>query len=163
MRIESHATSGFFGRARLAPRYDADVTEAWEITAEILPHEDFEEESLAHAKSSLWKNRKLLKDVQYSGVKVRNQKGNVVVFSTGEMDANLSTDSEFSSAIDTVYSKESSCERSNLRFLHEDGAALPSRDIHVLIGGRVNEFAIPGLCSKDDYEYALGRLLQHNK
>ena len=40
---------------------------------------------------------------------------------------------------------------------------LPSKDVHVILKGKLNEFAIPAQCSKQDYEYVLNQLRKYNK
>ena len=39
---------------------------------------------------------------------------------------------------------------------------LPSRDVHVLLKGALNEFAVTAKCSKQDYEYVLTQLRKYN-
>jgi hypothetical protein len=162
MRIASHATlRGVFpGRLRTL-RYSDDVSELWGVIGEIIPFEDFEEESLARAKASFWNNHdKLSDEISYKRVKVRDEYGNTSTFASGSTLSGAATQAK---AIDTVYDKSATSDAMSLAFLLPDGTATPSNELYVLIGGASNEFAIPSLCSKDSYEYVLGRLLHHNR
>lgn len=49
----------------------------------------------------------------------------------------------------------------NIWFKKRDDNPL-NDDIHVLLTGELNEFALPGQCRKDDYEHVLRRLLELN-
>jgi hypothetical protein len=133
----------------------------WGVIGEIIPFEDFEEESLARAKASFWNNHdKLSDEISYKRVKVRDEYGNTSTFASGSTLSGAATQAK---AIDTVYDKSATSDAMSLAFLLPDGTATPSNELYVLIGGASNEFAIPSLCSKDSYEYVLGRLLHHNR
>jgi hypothetical protein len=167
MGVESHASrrtqpAGKVRSRSLRPyRYDEDVEVLWDLCGDVFPREDFKEVPLSKAKANLWKQRQQLKDeVRYSDLTARNESGSIQRMATGDLDADLSSDRSASQSVD-IFARRAVFERANIYF--RKGDPLPSREIHVLLGGRINEFAIPALCSKDDYEYVLGRLIYHNR
>jgi hypothetical protein len=144
-------------------QYDEAVRKMWDMLSYIFTPTSFEEIPLARVKTTLWRKRdELQQEIRYSDSIVRNDSGTTLRIATGDMDANLSDDNDAAKSLDSFMSSRAYCDRTNVWFVHRDGA-LPSRDIHTIIGGRVNEFAIPAACSKEDYEHVLGRLLHYNK
>jgi len=167
MAVESHASrrpqpAGLAGsRILRAYRYDEDVELLWDLCGDVFPREEFKEVSLSRAKANLWKKRQQLKnEVRYSDLTARNESGSIQRMATGDLEADLSSDISASRSVD-VFARRAIFERTNIYF--RKGNPLPSREIHVLLGGRINEFAITASCSKDDYDYVLGRLLYHNR
>jgi hypothetical protein len=165
MCVESHT-----GRREMQNRsvrgrqYYDDVEVLWDICGDVFPRGDFEEVPLTKAKANLWKKRGQLKDeVRYSDLTVRNDHGLTQRMATGDIDSDLSSDKIASESVDHFFDARAYCDRSNIFFRRRKGKPIPSREIHTLLAGRVNEFAVPARCSKDDYGYVLGRLLHHNK
>lgn len=54
------------------------------------------------------------------------------------------------------------CDSNNLFFRQREGYDTPSREVHVLMSGEYNEFAITTYCKTEDYEYVLQRVLEFN-
>jgi hypothetical protein len=59
-------------------------------------------------------------------------------------------------------SHDAHCDASNIWFKAGPGS-VPARDLHVLLAGDVNEFAITARCSETDFEYALSELRSLNR
>jgi hypothetical protein len=162
MAVESHSgprAAGARGLRRY--RYNEDVDELWTICGDVFPRDDFELVPLTRVKANLWKKRReLSEEVRFSDVAGRNEAGSILRMATGDLEDDLSSDTSASRSVD-VFARRAIFDRSNIYFRKRD--PLPSREIHVLVGGMINEFAVPASCSKDDYDYILGRLLYHNR
>lgn len=83
------------------------------------------------------------------------RRGNVMLAATGHQNASLVDDEGASGCLDTFLGHEAHYDRSNIWLLQ--GKPVPSRDLHILLGGMNNEFAITAKRSPSDYEYALSR------
>lgn len=161
--VQSHSETRVTRRVggRRGYRYNEDLEVLWDLCGDVFPRDDFKEVPLTRAKTRLWRNRHKLKDeIRFSDLTARNEVGSIQRMATGDLDADLSSDASASRSID-VFAKRAIFERSNVYFRKRD--PLPSREIHVLMSGLPNEFAVPISCSKDDYECVLGRLLYHNR
>jgi hypothetical protein len=72
----------------------------------------------------------------------------------------LFNDPGASNSLDEFLKHRAYCDKSNVWWL-KGGAkqgVIPSRDVHVLLRGTINEFVVPAKCSKQDYEYVLDQL-----
>lgn len=148
LRIASHTNSS---------KYAEDVTAMWKQLDGVLDESDFSLVSLQKAKDRLWKDRdKLSQLVRYSDSVLRNDQGTVLKAATGEMSASLIDDAGAVGSLNEFMRHDAVCDATNIWFLAKDPA--PSRDIHVLLSGQVNEFAITAHCIPADYEYVLGQL-----
>lgn len=147
---------------RGSSRYDEDLkllTARWKPLVDIgamIPV------SLAKAKKSLWTDRKALaKKIRYSDVTVRND-DDISLKAFGNADtANVAGNAAAQHSVDTFLKSDGYCDSSNIWFTKVEGG-LPSRDIHVVLHGAHNEFAVPTNCSQADYEYVLSELLGLN-
>jgi hypothetical protein len=153
MRIQSHISSS---------RYDADLKAMWVILGEFLPPTKFSELSLGRAKFRLWQNREATKKkVRFSDSTMRNNIGSKIVASTATENADLFEDSSIGPSLDKFLQHGAYCDSSNIYFRPHDGVI--NRELHVLLLGRGNEFAITGSCTKNEYDYVLNELRLHNK
>ncbi len=153
LRIQSH---------RNTSEYKEDVERFWTLIGALLPGKAFAEVPLSKAKQGLWEKREELKGVvRYSGAQLRDSKKTVLTAATGTASANLSEDEGAAKSLDQFLEHDAYCDGSNIWWLPNSG--VPSTDLHVLLSGLINEFAVTMKCSKEDYEYALSQLRQHNK
>lgn len=154
IRIKSHVNSS---------KYDGDVFKFRRELAAFLPINEFREVSLTTAKDTLWRERLALRDmIRYTDATVKNAAGNSLRAVTGSDVADLSDDDSIGSSVDRVMSVDSSayCEDANLYFRKVDGL---SGDVHVLLDGEVNEFALPANCTEEEYNYVLGKIRFFNR
>lgn len=147
--------------------YNGDVSKMWNLLSFLFSPGQFREHSLGKKKTDFWRNRAALgKVLRYSDSILRNTLGTVLTASTGELQLSLIDDPGASNGLDQFLKyKGGYCDASNIWWLRGDGAAngtgpetLPSKDVHVLLRGKVNEFVVPAKCSKQDYEYVLDKL-----
>lgn len=153
MRIQSHISSS---------RYEADINRVWNMVRDFLPPNKFVEHSLRKAKNRMWDKRdELKKKIRFSDSTMRNDIGNTIIASTGSETADLFEDSSIGPSLDQFLQHGGHCDSSNIWFRPCDGVM--SREIHVLLYGRNNEFAVTATCARNEYEYVLNELRAHNK
>jgi hypothetical protein len=147
--------------------YNADVSKMWNLLSFLFSPGQFREFSLGKKKTDFWKNRTSLgKVLRYSDSTLRNTLGTVLTASTGEIQLSLIDDPGASNGLDQFLKyKGGYCDASNLWWLRGGGKPgksefdmVPSKDVHALLRGKVNEFVVPAKCSKQDYEYVLDQL-----
>ena len=161
LRIYSHENSS---------DYRNDVSKMWSFLSFLFSPGDFNELPIGKAKTNLWKKRNSLKSViRYSDSTLRNALGTALSASTGSEQQSLFDDLGASNSLDEFLKHKAYCDTSNIWWLKGGGKQaenefdmLPSRDVHVLLKGALNEFAVTAKCSKQDYEYVLTQLRKYN-
>lgn len=153
MRIAARSTG--------SRKYDDAVRSFWYRLRFILQDSDFSMISLAP-----FKNRLMLGDadlkakVRSSNSVLRNEFGTRMDVSSGADDADLYGDSGAEKGAAAFLAENGGhCEGSVFAFVKN---ADLSRDIHVLLSGAPNEFAISADCSEADYEYVLHQIRAFN-
>lgn len=123
----------------------------------IVPMLGFVQTPLRKAKDALWNSRALYDGkIRYSEIAVRNDDDYVLKAVGGSLESNVSSNQASVSSLQSFIEMEGQCESFNLWF---SKAHTPSkRDVHFLLSGEVNEFAINASCTLDDYEYVLSEL-----
>lgn len=150
--------------------YQNDVTKMWSLLSFLFPPSDFSEYPIAKAKTNLWTKRNALKSViRYSDSVLRNSLGTALSASTGSEQQSLFDDQGASNSLDEFLKHKAYCDSSNIWWLKGGGKEsdnefemLPSKDVHVILKGKLNEFTIPAKCSKQDFEYVLDQLRKYN-
>jgi hypothetical protein len=143
-------------------KYKEDIHSFWALINGIISRESFAELHLRVAKDKLATQPVELSGiVKYSQSVMRDPTGATMKLATGQPDSDL-TNSPAARAGSFAFSQnDGSCESSNIWFVARDGLPL-ARDVHILLSGETNEFAITQHCTKDDYEYVLGQILSLN-
>lgn len=142
-------------------RYQADVDGLLNAVHPLIPKGEYKYLPLGKAKDKLWDNRDKLKAaVRYSDYTLRNDAGTTLRAATAFSDDDLIEDADALSSMD-LFKQDAACISSNIYFKIPDGEK--PREIHVLISGELNEFAIPAACTALDYEYVLEQIRQHNQ
>lgn len=144
-------------------KYEAEVHRFWKQINRLIPVSEFSELSLSNVKERLWVNRASLGQlIRYSDSTVRDAAGNVLRAASGADTADLNTNQAVGQSLDFLLDKDknSYCEGANLWFKKTDGL---STDVHVLLTGDSNEFALPANCSEEDYKYVLDQLRHFNQ
>jgi hypothetical protein len=153
LRIQSHDNSN---------KYDGDLTRFMRIINSFIPSARFTEISLSKAKDTMWAKREELRElIRYTDASVIDEQGNRIQAATGSDQSNLS-DSAAGKSVDFVLKEDANayCSDSNIWFLKSD--KLPNQ-VHVLLNGASNEFAIPRKCSAADYNYVLSQIRHFNR
>jgi hypothetical protein len=153
LRIQSHLNT---------TKYEADVRRMWLALKEFLPPKLFKEFHLTKAKSQLWQERDTLKKkIRFSDSTMINNFGTTLVASTGAEENDLFEDSGATESIDHFLEHGAYTDSSNIWWRPLEGET--NREVHMLLSGRSNEFAITASCTKLEYEYVLNELRVHNK
>ena len=154
IRIQSHHSS---------TKYEADITRIWKVIGDFLPVTEFSPFSLSKAKSKLWAARgDLTKKIRFKDSLLMNAVGTSMLTSTGDEQGDLFADTNASASIDTfLEGRGAYCDSANIWFLPVENVF--EREVHVLLSGQDNEFAITANCTKTEYDYVLNELRLHSK
>lgn len=127
----------------------------------FIPLDGFSTISLGAAKDKILKDRaKLAVEFRYSNSTAVNDLGAVMQISSSSQDDNLSSDSGSMAAIDSFLASDGHVTGANVYAKIPDTA--PQREIHLLLNGDINEFAIPVACSEGEYSYVRGKVISLN-
>jgi hypothetical protein len=153
IRIQSYANS---------TQYAADLNRIRTMLRDYLPPALFKPVSLSKAKKALWDNRTARdRKIRFSDSIMRNDYGTTLAASTGTEQADLFKDSGASDSIDHFLDEGAYCDAENIWWLRRDGVT--DREIHTLLSGENNEFAITAACTRSEYEYVLNELKLFNR
>lgn len=127
----------------------------------FIPLDGFATVSLNNAKTKILKDRvKLADEIRYSHSTARNDLGAVMQISSSSQEDNLSSDDGSMAALDSFLASDGHVTGTNVYVKIPDTS--PQREIHLLIGGEVNEFAVPVACSAEEYSYVRGKVISLN-
>ena len=143
-------------------KYDGDLTRFLGLISQFIYIGKFGDTSLTKAKDTMWEQRDQLKaEIEYTDACVVDVYGNQVKAATGSQQGSLS-DGAVAKSVDYVLAEDDDayCAESNLWFLKSNHL---TSDIHVLLNGAPNEFAITKKCSAADYEYVLNKIRHFNR
>ena len=84
-----------------------------------------------------------------------------IAASTGTEQADLFKDSGASGSIDHFLDKGAHCDAENIWWVRRGGVI--DREIHTLLSGENNEFAVTAACTRTEYEYVLNELRIFNR
>lgn len=144
-------------------KYEDEVHRIWKYFEPFFPSASFKDVSLRHAKDNMWKNREEWKEVyEYSNHWVRDEFGNVLSAITAGGKRGLSSNKALSGGLDYTLNNDTNAYSEGSNCWFRKSAVLTS-DVHVLLSGQPNEFALPANCSQEDYKYVLNQLLFFNK
>jgi hypothetical protein len=118
--------------------------------------------SLAKARLTLIQKRTQMGHiVRFADNQLRDKDGNVISMASGSKQQELySKGSASDKAVDGFLSVGTPmCDEIDCFWLMRKGSPEPSTELHTLIAGSNNEFALTRQCSRKDYEYALAQIL----
>ncbi len=142
--------------------YKNDIHSFLSTVKPIIPFENFREIPLSNLKDRLWNDRTSLSEiVKFSHSTLRNDKGTVLQAACGSIDYDLIEDEGATSSLDKFIDHDAFCDSSNIWFKKQE-SGVPTKDIHVLLSGESNEFALTIHCAKEDYEYVLSKIRELN-
>jgi len=142
--------------------YKVEVERLGSYISEIIPINSFRPVSLSVAKDKIWENRSQLTDViRYSDATLKDDYGFSLKAASNSKEADLSDNAKVVSSMDSFLGNDTFCESNNIFFRPQKGG-VPTKEIHVLISGELNEFAITANCEKTDYNYVLNQLRKLN-
>lgn len=142
-------------------RYHDNVNSLFGSVSQIIPRHGFDEISLRQAKKRFFNERQeLAEEVRYSHSSARNDFGFSMNVSCSSQDDNICNDGGSIAALQGFIDNEGQVVGTNIYLKIPDEA--DPREVHILISGEVNEFAIPVTCSANDYEYVRGKIFSLN-
>ena len=147
-------------------QYTDNLVELVNIIAPFIDINIFHEVSLGRVKDLIADEREDLSDIiRVSKSGLCNSNGTKLLVASGDPLKHLTDDKGASTSVASFRDKsdESYCEHSNIWFVPREDENLPSKAIHVLISGKVNEYSLGAKCSKLDYEYVLDNVWDLNK
>jgi hypothetical protein len=149
LRVQAYSNSS---------NYEKEADGLWSLLAWLFPPAHFEALSLSKAKQALWSNRaEFDKVVRFSDSTVRDDQGGVATVGTGGEQANLFSNKGATECVNTFLKHGAYCDGFNVWWVKQKNG-LPSKDIHMMLLGKPNEFAVTTSCAKDDFEYTFDRL-----
>lgn len=150
------------GSQSSSSQYRAELDEFWEMVGPFLSEDQVNLVSLGVAKSRMWDERAQLADVlAFTSSTLTNDQGTALTATSRRKDGNLSCDEGASFSLNGFKERKGYCESSNVWFLPKDGG--PIRNLHVLLGGELHEFAITVHCHKHEYDYVLAKIREFNR
>lgn len=118
--------------------------------------------NLQNAKSTLWENRKDLSGVvRFSDATLHNGRSTMRVAS-GDREDDLLQDELVANSVEQFSGDSVYCDTNNVFFQTVEGQKTPSKEIHVLMSGELNEFVVTASCGQRDYDYVLRKILGFN-
>lgn len=141
-------------------KYLDDVRILWGKISKFILFSEFNKVSLDRAKTMLVKDRSLISGVRYSQSSAKNDYGCVMQIATSTQDESLTSDLGSMAAITEFLEQDGFVTGANVYL--EIPNALKKQELHVLLSGEVNEFAIPVACTPEEYAYVLGKILSIN-
>jgi len=128
--------------------------------ARFIPQNGFAAVLLSRAKTKLWNDQESLAgEIRYSHSSARNDFGFVMNVSSSSQADNISTDDGSKAAMQSFLDSEGHVTAANVYVKIPD----TDREIHLLLSGEPNEFAIPVACSAEDYAYVRDKILSFNR
>jgi hypothetical protein len=147
-------------------RYFEDVADLLRMFTGIIPVKEIFSSpvNLLVAKNKLWEDKSELSDIiRFSDATLRNEKGTTLKGATGTKEADLTEDETVTKSLNNFLDGDAYCSSNNIFFKTIENASTPSKEIHVLMSGEINEYAITVYCKKYDYNYVLNELIKFNK
>jgi hypothetical protein len=142
---------------RGSSKYDEDLRAIKHRLKPIVELDSFVPIALAKAKTRLWNDRAALASkIRYSDLIFTNDEDISLRAYGNAMTVNVVGNKGATDSLDTFVSNDGYCDGSNIWFIK--GTQTPARDIHLILQGAANEFAVPTQCTKADYEYVLSEL-----
>lgn len=141
-------------------KYSEQIAELNKIAGKFFLMDVFNAVSLSNAKSTLFEKRDELKDrFRYSTTTAKNDTGYALNVASGKLSQNLLADNGSSKAITEFIKNKGFVTGSNIWFIMPED---PGREIHVILNGEPNEFAVPAACTSREYSYVIETILSLN-
>ena len=143
-------------------RYHDDLAQFFHRLQPIISREEFKEVSLIQLKNNLWKKRADLQNlVKFSTYTLRDDEGISLRANAALSTDDLAGSERIAKSLAEFHSDASYCSESNIYFkIVADDEIV--KEIHVLLNGENNEFAITAAITEEEYEYVLQQVLEHN-
>jgi hypothetical protein len=119
--------------------------------------DEFTELSLAKAKRALWDEREVLAGkVRHGGHTMKNDVGTTLTARCTSPQDDVIKDGAAEASLKSFLEDDGHCDSSQIYF--KVGKAADGREVQIILHGAPNEFAIPLVCSQEDFEYVFAEL-----
>lgn len=155
LRIQSH---------RNTSDYVEDINKMWSLCNPLVEAVKFNRSSVSKVKEYLWVERKKLKHkIRFADSRYRNAAGSVMTLATGSEQKSLYDDEGGTASVDTFVKHEGSYDRSDVFWLKGSGGTVPSRELHTILDGAINQLAVTMSCTKPDFDWVLSEIRKFNE
>lgn len=145
-----------------ATRYQDDLAHFFNRLKPIISRNEFVDVSLRQLKVNLWAKRVELQHlVKFSTYTLQDDEGMSLRANAVLSSDDLAGSERIAKSLAEFNAETVQCSDSNIYFkIVEKGKTV--KEIHVLLSGEVNEFAVTAAITEEEYEYVLRQVLQHN-
>jgi hypothetical protein len=145
-----------------ATRYRDDLAHFFNRLKPIIPRNEFAEISLRLLKKNLWAKRVELQHlVKFSTYTLQDDEGMSLRANAVLSTDDLAGSERIAKSLAEFNAETVQCSDSNIYFkIVEKGETV--KEIHVLLNGEDNEFAVTAAITEEEYEYVLHQVLQNN-
>jgi hypothetical protein len=144
-------------------RYTEEITSLFAMVDFLMPLGSFKPVVLRKAKEYIWVNHEALKDrLRVVDSVMKNDDGYAVRGIATSDGGNIGTNEATTQSLDLFRGEKGYCDSLNVYFLPRGEPAFPAKEIHVILPGTMNEFAIPAKCSHVEFEYILDEIRAFN-
>lgn len=145
-----------------ATAYRDDLAHFFNRLKPIITRNEFAEVSLMQLKKNLWAKRdKLQHLVKFSTYTLQDDEGMSLRANAVLITDDLAGSERIANSLAAFNAETVQCSDSNIFFkIVEKGETV--KEIHVLLNGEENEFAVTAAITEEEYEYVLHQVLQHN-
>ncbi len=145
-----------------ATRYREDLASFFNRLNPVIQRNEFSEVSLRQLKKNLWVKRVELQHlVKFSTYTLQDDEGMSLRANAIMSTDDLAGSERIAKSLAAFNAETVQCSDSNVYFkIIEKGETV--KEIHVLLNGEDNEFAVTAAITEEEYEYVLHQVLQHN-
>lgn len=145
-----------------ATRYKEDLASFLGRLWPVILVSEFQEISLKKVKDDLWARRIELNDlVRFSTYTLENDEGFSLRANAALSTDDLADNEQIAKSLAEFRSEQTYCSASNI-FFKKPNADGSEKEIHVLLNGEVNEFAVTAAITEEEYEYVLHQVRKYN-
>jgi hypothetical protein len=142
-------------------KYSDNVTSFFSAISPLIARDEFREIPLSNAKRRLLDEQEDLNgEIRFGNSEVVNDFGFKMNVSSSSQEDNIFGDEGSKNGLNAFLMEGGQVSKTNLYFIIPNTE--PSREVHVLLSGAKNEFAIPVSCSPEDYHHVRGKIRQFN-
>jgi hypothetical protein len=159
LRIYSHSEAG---------SYEGLANAQWNRIGPIVSKDIFRPLDLGPLRDTLWDPERR-KDIQNifapRSSDHKNAVGNRIRATATALGGTMFDDVDLAASVDRFHSENSAaqCERATVLLRQEGSDGILSRSLNTLFYGEPNEFTLTAKVTRNEYEYVLDTLLEHNK
>ncbi len=143
-------------------KYREDLATFFFRVSALFPKDEFVPLSLISLKANLWENRESLKDtLRFSSYTLRDDEGASLRANVSLPTDDLGGHEGIAASLEEFQGSEVYCAESNIYFKPESDSE-SAREIHVLLSGEDNEFAVTSAITEEEYEHVLRKVVEHH-